>query len=74
LTVIQVLRLKFSNLRDRWLSSPTPKNKTPEPFSAVEGFQPLTPIKAIGAINRMITNNWTRGNRARVLLHVFGGV
>ena len=73
LTVIQLLRLKFSNLRDRWLSSP--QNKiSPNSCNLFREVLPLTTVKAIGAINRMITNNWTRGNRARVLLHVLGGV
>ena len=71
-TAIQPLRLKLSNMLNHWLSNP--QNKTPEPFTAVEGFQPLPPLKVIGAINRMIANNSTRGNRARVLLHVLGGV
>lgn len=71
-TAIQPLRLKLSNLLNHWLSNP--QNKTPEPFTAVEGFQPLPRLKVIGAINKMIANNSTRGNRARVLLHVLGGV
>ena len=69
LTVIQLLRLKLSNLLSHWLSNKKPLKL----LSTVEG-QPLPPIKAIGAINRMITDNSTRGNRARVLLHVLGGV
>ncbi len=71
LTVIQLLRLNFSNTLNRWLSGP--QNKTPEPFSAVEGFQPLTPIKVIGAI-QMLDNFIKSVNKTDVPLHVFGGV
>ena len=72
LTVIQLLRLKFSNLLNHWLSSP--QNKiSPNSCDLFREVLPLKTVKAIGAI-QMIANNATHGNRARVLLHIARGV
>lgn len=68
LTVIQPLRLKFSNLRDRWLSNKKPLTL----LSTVEG-QPLRTVKAIGAI-QMLDNFIKPVNKTDVLLHIFKGV
>jgi len=73
LTAIRPLQLKFSNLLNHWLSGP--QNKiSPNSCDLFREVLPLTTVKVIGAINRMITNNWTSSNSARVLLHVLGGV
>lgn len=72
LTVIQKLRIKSSNLLSL-LSSP--KNKIPPNSRYLfREFSPLTLLKAIGAINKMLSNGAKPVNKTGVPLHVFGGV
>ena len=72
LTVIQLLRLKFSNLLNHWLSSP--QNKiSPNSCDLFREVLPLTPLTVLGAI-QMLDNFIKSVNKTDVPLHVFGGV
>ena len=68
LTVIQLLRLNFSNTLNHWLTNKKPLKL----LSTVEG-QPLPPVTVLGAI-QMLNNFVNPVNKTDVPLHVLGGL
>ena len=72
LTVIQLLRLKFWNLLNHWLSSP--QNKiSPNSCDLFREVLPLTPLTVLGAI-QMLDNFMKPVNKTGVPLHILGGM